>query len=239
MEKALIGNLAHSGVVGSDVLSAVGCPPTGSALPGIEFPGFRVYAGVFQPPARCTVLWPLLTSRGISSSGSPQIRTRCFPTRPPHLPPRRNRPASLCGANSPYRGRPSMRFLFVGPSVSSSLPPPGRLPCRSWLRVVVLSRLHVWSSYRGLTPHLQRAHAGRTPDAPRYGAAAPPESVAVGATTKDRNDEREMVHWPNASYLGDTTSQSQPVTEYLGRGSCPEPMNRIGSYPRCPMCRTR
>ena len=33
--------------------------------------------------------------------------------------------------------RPSMRFLSVGPPVSHSLPPHGRLPFRSWLLVVV------------------------------------------------------------------------------------------------------
>ena len=55
-----------------------------------------------------------------------------------------------------------MRFLSIGSPVSASLPPPGRLPFRSWLHVVVLSCFHVRSSYRGLAPHLQRAHAGRT-----------------------------------------------------------------------------
>lgn len=70
--------------------------------------------------------------------------------------------ASLCCASSPHRGRPSMRFLFVGPPVSASLPPAARLPSRRWLRVVVLSRFHVRSSYGGLAPRLQRAHAGRT-----------------------------------------------------------------------------
>ena len=33
----------------------------------------------------------------------------------------------------------AMRFLFIGLSVSPSLPPPGRLPSRSWLQVVVSS----------------------------------------------------------------------------------------------------
>jgi hypothetical protein len=152
--KALISCLAHSGVIGSDVLSAVGCQPTSSALPDIES------SGVF--PARCAVLWPLLTPRGISSSGSPQVRTRCVPTRPPHLPPRVDRTASLCCASSPSRVGLSMRFLYIGPSVSCSLPSPGWLPSRSWLRVVVVSCTHERSSDRGLSPHLQRAHAGRT-----------------------------------------------------------------------------
>ena len=58
--------------------------------------------------------------------------------------------------------RPSMRFLSVGPPVSHSLPPHGRLPFRSWLLVVVSSCFHVRFSHRGLAPHLQHAHAGRT-----------------------------------------------------------------------------
>ena len=153
--KALIGNLALTGVIGPDVLSVVECSFASSALADIESSGVRVYAGIFQPPARCAVLWPLLTSRGISSSGSPQVRTRCFPARPPHLPPRLNQPTSLCCARSSRRVGLDMRFLFIGPAVSgvnpparptfsgvsSSLPPPGRLSFRSWLQVVVLFML--------------------------------------------------------------------------------------------------
>ena len=135
--------LAHTGIIGGYVLSAVGCPPTSSALPSIEASGVFVYAGRFQPPARYPVLWPLLTSQGISSLGSPQVRTRCFPTRPPHLPPRLNLTASLCCASSPHHVGLSIRFLFIGPPVSSSLPPPGWLPFRSWLQVVVISHFHV------------------------------------------------------------------------------------------------
>ena len=80
--KALIVVLAQSGVIGSDVLAVVDSSLSGSVLPDIES------SGLF--PARCPVLRPLLTSRGISSSGSPQVRTRCFPARPPHLPPQLN-----------------------------------------------------------------------------------------------------------------------------------------------------
>ena len=47
--KALIGVLARSGVIGSNVLSAVECPLASSALPDIESSGVRVYAGVFRP----------------------------------------------------------------------------------------------------------------------------------------------------------------------------------------------
>lgn len=50
------------------------------------------------------------------------VRTRCFPARPPHFPPRRTRkggtsatePAtSLHHARSLHRGRPCMRLLFI------------------------------------------------------------------------------------------------------------------------------
>ena len=98
---ALIGSLAHAGVIGTDILSAVGCQPTSSALPDIESSGFFVYAGCHQPPARCPVLWPLLTSRGISSPGPPQIRTQSSAAQQPHLPPGLGRTASLCCASSP------------------------------------------------------------------------------------------------------------------------------------------
>lgn len=154
-----------SGVVDCDVRRGVEAFPFGSALPDIESSGVFVYTGVFPPPARCAVLWPLLTPRQVAPAGSPQVRTRCFPARPPHLPPRLDRTASLCCASSPHRVGLTMRFLSIGPPVSPSLPPPGRLPFRSWLRVVVGSCLHGRSSYRGLTPLLQRAHAGRTPGA--------------------------------------------------------------------------
>jgi hypothetical protein len=50
-----------------------------------------------------------------------------------------------------------MRFLSVGPPVSSSLPPAAQLPSRRWLRVIVLSRFHVRSSYPGTcTPFTTR-----------------------------------------------------------------------------------
>src|SRR5512137_596631 len=97
----------------------------------------------FQPPACCSLLRPLLTPHRVAPAGSPQVRTRCFPARPPHLPPRLNpRLRSVVPARRIADGLP-MRFLSVSPPVSASLPPPGRLPCRSWLHVVVLSRFHV------------------------------------------------------------------------------------------------
>jgi hypothetical protein len=36
IKKALIGDLAHSGVIGTNVLPVVGCPPASSALSDIE-----------------------------------------------------------------------------------------------------------------------------------------------------------------------------------------------------------
>jgi len=76
------------GVTVGDRGPVVGYQPTGSALPDTGLP-------------RCAVLWRLLTSQGISSLGSPQIRACCFPARPPHLPPWLNHRASLCCASSP------------------------------------------------------------------------------------------------------------------------------------------
>ena len=64
---------------------------------------FRVYADLSRSPACFPLLRPLLTSHSISSSGSPQVRTRCFPAQPLHLPRRRNLWVSLCGASSPGR----------------------------------------------------------------------------------------------------------------------------------------
>src|SRR5829696_2271836 len=94
---------------------------------------------MFQPPARCSLLRPLLTSPRVAPRGSPQVRTRCVLAQPPHLPPRLNRRTSLCGASSSHRVGLGMWFLFIGLPVSPSLPPPGRLPFRSWLQVVVSS----------------------------------------------------------------------------------------------------
>jgi hypothetical protein len=113
-----------------------------------------------QMASACPRLFPLLPV--VEPHPSPQIRARCVSARPPHLPARLNRMTSRCCARSSYRARPSMRFLFVGPPIFSSLPPHGRLPSRSWLRVVVTSCCHDRSSHKGLAPSKQRAHAGRT-----------------------------------------------------------------------------
>ena len=130
VSKALIGNLTLSGVIGPNILSAVECSFASSALPDIKS------SGLF--PARCPVLRPLLTSQGISSSGSPQVRTRCVSARPPHLPPRLNPRLRCVVPTRRIAGGLAMRFLSIGPPISSSLPPPDRLPFQSWLRVVVI-----------------------------------------------------------------------------------------------------
>jgi hypothetical protein len=164
---ALIGILVHTEVIGTNIRSAVGCPPTGSALPGIESSGLFVSTGGLPPPARYSVLWPLLTSQGISSPGSPQIRTCCFPARPPPFPPEADPPLA-----EPPRLNPRLRcvvplrrivaglnrrFLFVGPPVFSSLPPAGQLLFQRWLRVVVLSHNHVMVLLQGtFTPFTTR-----------------------------------------------------------------------------------
>ena len=61
----------------------------------------------------------------------------------------------LCQLVPSYR--PSVWFLFIGLQVSSSLPPPGRLPFQSWLQLVIF--IVFWFFHKGLSPHLQRAHA--------------------------------------------------------------------------------
>ena len=153
-EAALTSRLAHTGVIGPGILLAVERSLASSVLPDLESSGFPVLAGGSPPPARGAVLRPLLTSLQVAPSGSPHVRTRCFPARPPHLPARPNRATSLCCASSSRRARPSMRFLSVSPLVSPSVagrfapcrppggpcssgaPPPDRSPARSWPRVV-------------------------------------------------------------------------------------------------------
>jgi hypothetical protein len=90
---------------------------------------------------------PLLTPRQVAPAGSPQVRTRCFPAPPPHLPPRLTRrlrcvvparritSAFICGSYPSVRRFP-LAFL-----------PPNRLPCRSWLRVIDCSCSHDRFSY--------------------------------------------------------------------------------------------
>ena len=65
IREALIGHLAHTGVIGANVLSVVECPLASSVLPDIESSGVL--------PARCAVIRPLLTSLQVAPSGSPQV----------------------------------------------------------------------------------------------------------------------------------------------------------------------
>jgi len=131
---ALTGVLARSGVNGSDILSVVGCQPTSSALrvtsrlPVSSFSRVRIHPRLVVP-----LPWSRaagLTSHGISSVGSPQVRTRVSTTQPPHLPAGWNRTVSSRRAGLTPSERPFMRFLFIGSWLSLSLPPDGRLPFR-------------------------------------------------------------------------------------------------------------
>ena len=128
-----------------------------------------------------------------------------------HLVPGNTRSEDMAAASLPVPARQTgprlfpLRFPSVGPpclralthrqAVSSSLPPPDRLPCRSWLRVVVLSRFHVRSSCRGRAPHLQRARAGRT-QRPAHAFANP---RLVGKTERPdvrrQKSEEERNNW--------------------------------------------
>ena len=136
---ALTGILAHSGVIGSDILSVVGCQPTSSALHARQDFRFLRLHGRDRAPGLLTLLWPLLTSHGISSVRSPQVRTRCSPAQPPHLPPRANQSISLCCASLSRR----VGLLCGSCSSARRFPlaflPTGRSPFRSWLQVVVSS----------------------------------------------------------------------------------------------------
>jgi len=101
---ALTGILAHSGVIGSDIRSVVGCQPTSSALhQSSSLPVSSFQRVCRHPRLVARLLWPLLTSHGIFSVGSPQVRTRCSPAHPPHLPPRANQSISLCCASLSHR----------------------------------------------------------------------------------------------------------------------------------------
>ena len=86
------GRLRLNGRVSADRFS----PSPESRLPVSSFK-----RAITRPRLALSLLWPLLTSHGISAMGSPQIRTCCFPIRPPHLPPWLNQWASLCCASSP------------------------------------------------------------------------------------------------------------------------------------------
>jgi len=74
---------------------------------------------------------------GLPREGSPQVRCALLPCTTAAFTST-GKPsdfAVLCQLIAPCR--PRIRFLFIGLQVSSSLPPHGRLPFRSWLQVVV------------------------------------------------------------------------------------------------------
>jgi hypothetical protein len=107
----------------SDAISNTS-PSQGSLLLVRSFTDFR------------QLLRPLLTSRSGSAPSpfrhkarSPQVRTHSFTARPPDL---RRLPlvtrASRLLARSPRLAPPSIRFLFIGPQLRSTLPPHTRSP---------------------------------------------------------------------------------------------------------------
>ena len=153
-------------------------------FPNVETSGVFVYWPSSSPRLVRLVLWRL-TSQGISSPGSPQIRACCFPARPPHLPPWLDQWVLLCCASSP-----TTSALYA---ISVRRPTGFRYP--SFPRSVTLtklasrsscSRFHVRSSYRGLAPHLQHAHAGRTQSLGEVLVAGAPK---LSRQTFDEEDE--------------------------------------------------
>lgn len=71
-----------------------------------------------------TVLRLALPGRDPKTMSSSQVRARCSPVQPPHLPPRANQVTSLSWRQLIAPCRPSIRFLFIASQVSHSLPPP-------------------------------------------------------------------------------------------------------------------
>ena len=163
-----LGSTSPAGVVGElTVRPAVRAFPFGSALRWV------------RPPAilTCSCALRLVTPTTMASADFCPDRSRQISPGKNAMLPRATaaftspgKPddfAVLCQLVVPYR--PSMRFLSIGSQVSPSLPSHGRSPFRSWLQMVVSFIFMFWFSYRGLEPHLHRAHAGHT-----QGAAAEP-----------------------------------------------------------------
>lgn len=122
--------------------------------------------------------------------GLPRLRTRCFPARPPHLPARLDLVGFAVLCQLARRDGLSMRFLFVGSPDSASLPPPDRLPLRSWLRVVgrICDRSRGWQEamapacrrLRGPLPRTRPARHPRRLDAPALLAGRPVGRLHLG-----------------------------------------------------------
>ena len=146
---ALIGHLARSGVIGSDILSAVGCQPTSSALHARQdFRFLRLHGRDCAPGLLNTTMASADFSRHFLREISPG-KVAVLPrtaaaftstTEPVGF-------AVLCQLVPSYR--PSMWFLFISLQVSSSLPPPGRLPSRSWLQLVIYFMFSCFGSFTG------------------------------------------------------------------------------------------
>jgi hypothetical protein len=92
------------------------------------------------------------------------------------IAPCRRCPHRYAGGLSPLRSG-SIRFLSISSRFSHSVaciaslagrlrcapaPSRGRSPFRAWLQMVVSFIFMFWFSYRGLAPHLHRAHAEHT-----------------------------------------------------------------------------
>jgi len=128
------------------------------------------FTRAIRPPARCSGTMASADFPGHFLPGISPDKNVLLPGTTATFTSTTGPATSLCCAPSSHRDRPCMRFLFVGPPVSASLPSPARLPSRSWLHVVVLSRFHVPVLLQGTStpcrmtwaPHLQHAHAGRT-----------------------------------------------------------------------------
>ena len=117
--------------------SQVGTLLFGSALHGSRVFRFRCLYGPSPVPGSRLITmasadFPTLQNAGISPGKDALLpdTTALFTstTEPVDF-------AVLCQLAPPRR--PSIVFLFIGPSLSSSLPPPGRLPSRSWLQRVI------------------------------------------------------------------------------------------------------
>ena len=138
-------------------------PFIGSALHGLESSGFVFKRASSSPRLVAPLLWPLLTSLPLAPQRISPGKNALLPGTTAAFTSTGNRTDFAVWCQLVARVGLSMRFLFIGSPLSHSLPSPGRLPSRSWLRMVISSCLHVRFSHRGLSPHLQRAHAGRTP----------------------------------------------------------------------------
>ena len=158
-----LGSTSPSGVIGGlTVRHAVRTLPCSSALRWVRLPAILLCSSALRLVSPTTMasadFWPD-RSRQISPGKGTMLPCATtaftFTGKPDDF-------AVLCQLVVPYR--PSMRFLSIGSQVSPSLPSRGRSPFRAWPQMVVSFIFMFWFSYRGLAPHLHRAHAGHTQD---------------------------------------------------------------------------